>query len=77
MKAAPNKPEPRLYRFAEVEVDTAQGCIRRAGEELHLRPKTFQVLLYLLAERPRVVTKEELFARIWADTAVTDDALKR
>lgn len=66
MKAVINKPEPRIYRFAGIEVDTAQGCIRRAGEELHLRPKTLQVLLYLLAERPRVVTKEELFARIWA-----------
>lgn len=67
----------KIYRIADVEVDTVQGCVRREGAELHLRHKTFQVLLYLLEQRHRLVTKEELWESIWQGTAVTDDALTR
>ena len=67
--------EGRIYRFADVQVDTARGCITRGGDEKHLRKQTFQVLLYLLEQQGRLVTKEELIAHIWKDTAVTDDAL--
>src|SRR5438552_9364431 len=65
----------QIYRFANVEVDTAQGCIRRGGEERHLRQQTLQVLVYLLEQRERLVTKEELLRNMWNGTAVTDDAL--
>ena len=42
---------------------------------MRLPPKAFQVLRYL-AERPgQLVTKEELFRVIWADTVVGDAAL--
>ena len=67
----------RIYRIADVEVDSVQGCVRRQGAELHLRHKTFQVLLYLLEQRHRLVTKEELWQSIWEGTAVTDDALTK
>ncbi|HVQ37025.1 MAG TPA: tetratricopeptide repeat protein, partial [Pyrinomonadaceae bacterium] len=43
--------------------------------ELHLRQQTFQVLVYLLQNRARIVTKDELLRSIWKETAVTDDAL--
>jgi len=67
--------DTRLYRCAEIEVDPSQGCLKRHGQERYLRQKTFQVLLYLLEQRRRLVTKEELIAVIWKDAAVTDDAL--
>jgi tetratricopeptide (TPR) repeat protein/DNA-binding winged helix-turn-helix (wHTH) protein len=65
----------QIYRFAEIEVDTGQGCVRRNGEERHLRQQTFQVLVYLLEQKERLVTKDELLQNIWNGTAVTDDAL--
>lgn len=67
--------EQRIYRFADLEIDLAQDCLRRGQEETHLRPQTFQVLIYLLERHGRVVTKEELLRSVWKDTAVTDDAL--
>jgi len=66
-----------IYRIADVEVSPTQACVRREGTELHLRHKTFQVLLYLLEQRHRLVTKEELWESIWQGTAVTDDALSK
>jgi tetratricopeptide (TPR) repeat protein/DNA-binding winged helix-turn-helix (wHTH) protein len=68
-------PEAHIYRFADVEVDPVRGCVRRSSQELRLRQKTFQVLVYLLEQRERLVTKEELMAALWNGTAVTDDAL--
>lgn len=65
----------RVYRFEGIEVDVAQGCLKRDGAELHLRQKTFHVLLYLLEQRQRLVTKDELIERLWEGTAVGDDAL--
>ena len=42
---------------------------------MHLRQQTFQVMIYLLENRDRVVTKNELLESIWKGTSVTDDAL--
>jgi tetratricopeptide (TPR) repeat protein/DNA-binding winged helix-turn-helix (wHTH) protein len=65
----------QIYRFDGVEVDPSHGCLRRGGEELFPRQKVFQVLLYLLEERHRLVTKEELIERIWEGVAVSDGSL--
>ena len=67
-----NKP---TYRFEAIEVDASRSCVFRSGQAYHLRPQTFQVLLYLLKNHERVVGKEELVEQIWDDTAVTDNAL--
>src|SRR6185503_12585210 len=64
-----------IYRFDDIEIDPSRACVKRNGHEQHLRQQTFHVLLYLLEQRERVVTKEELLSAIWHDTAVTDNAL--
>jgi tetratricopeptide (TPR) repeat protein len=74
-KISVNSSSKQIFRFGDVEVDRSQGCIRRGGKEVHLRPQTFQVLTYLLENRERLVTKDELMESIWKETAVTDDAL--
>ncbi len=63
------------YRFEGVEVDAGRACVIRDGEELPLRPRPFAVLLYLIENPQRVVTKDELIERVWEGTAVSDDAL--
>jgi DNA-binding winged helix-turn-helix (wHTH) protein len=68
-------PARSMFLVGEVEVDPALGCVRRAGVEQHLRRQTFQVLLFLVDRRERVVTKEELIEHVWKGAAVTDDAL--
>lgn len=65
----------QIYCFADVEIDPLRGCLTRNGEEIYLRPRTLQVLIYLIEQRERLVTKEELMETIWKNTAVTDDAL--
>jgi tetratricopeptide (TPR) repeat protein/DNA-binding winged helix-turn-helix (wHTH) protein len=64
-----------VYRFDRVEVNAARGCLRRNGQEIHLPQKPLQVLVYLVEQHERLVTKEELMEVVWKDVAVTDDAL--
>ena len=60
--------------FGGFELDPTQG-LTRSGEEVHLTPKALTVL-WVLAERAGgIVSKDEVFARVWPDTAVSDSAL--
>lgn len=72
-----NRQDQGIYRLDGVEIDTSRVCVKRDGEERHLRQKTFQVLIYLLEQRDRLVTKDELIEHAWQGTAVTDNALEQ
>src|SRR2546421_943632 len=67
----------RVYRLDDIEIDASRLSLKRDGEERHLRQQTFQVLIYLLEQRDRLVTKDELIEHVWHDTAVTDNALEQ
>ena len=67
----------RIYRLNGIEIDSSRMCLKRDGQERHLRQKTFQVLLYLLEQRQRLITKDELIDHVWEETAVTDNALEQ
>jgi len=56
-------------------LDLSRGCLLLDGTEIALRPKTFAVLRCLVENAGRLVSKDELFAAVWPDVAVTDDAL--
>ncbi len=58
------------YRF---QLDTDQLWLR--GEEVRLTPKAAGVLKVLIANAGSPVSKADLFATLWPDVAVTDDAL--
>jgi tetratricopeptide (TPR) repeat protein/DNA-binding winged helix-turn-helix (wHTH) protein/TolB-like protein len=70
---APRAPHP--YSFGEFSLDSQTQVLRKNGADIHLRHKTFQLLVYLIDQRHRTVTKQELWDRLWPDSAVTDDAL--
>jgi tetratricopeptide (TPR) repeat protein/DNA-binding winged helix-turn-helix (wHTH) protein len=72
-----NRQSQRIYRLDGIEIDSGRMCLNRDGQERHLRQKTFQVLLYLLEQRHRLITKDELINHAWQDTAVTDNALEQ
>jgi tetratricopeptide (TPR) repeat protein len=72
-----NRQNQRIYRLDGIEIDTSQLVLKRSGEEQHLRQKTFRVLIYLLEQRERLITKDELIEHVWRNTAVTDNALEQ
>lgn len=66
-----------IYRFAGFEIDVAQRELRRSGRTLHLQPRTFDLLVFLIRNRHRVVGKDELLEALWAGRVVEEGALHR
>ncbi|MFZ1103068.1 MAG: winged helix-turn-helix domain-containing protein, partial [Hyphomicrobiaceae bacterium] len=67
--------EPKRLRFDRYILDLRRGCLLLDGREIALRPKTFAVLHCLAENSGRLVAKDELFAAVWPNLAITDDAL--
>ena len=64
-----------IARFGPCEVDSDRRQLLNNGVEVHLTPKAFDLLALLIGEAPRVVRKDELHKRLWADTFVSDATL--
>jgi TolB-like protein/DNA-binding winged helix-turn-helix (wHTH) protein/cytochrome c-type biogenesis protein CcmH/NrfG len=62
-------------RFDRYVLNLDRGSLLLDGTEIALRPKTFAVLRHLAQNSGRLVSKDELFAAVWPNLAVTDDTL--
>lgn len=65
----------RISLFDGLTLDLARGCVSRSGEEIHLRPQTYEVLRYLVQNRGRLISKDKLIQEVWKGRAVTDGSL--
>ena len=66
-----------VFRFADVEVREREFTVLKAGKVLAIEPKAFRVLLFLLRNPQRLISKEELLNSLWGDAAVTQGSLTR
>lgn len=66
---------PLQWQFADFCLDAINACLRHKERMVKLKPKTVDVLRYLLERSGRLVTKGELFAALWRETAVSDGVL--
>ena len=63
------------YVFADCELDCERLELRRNGTAIHLEPQVFDVLVHLVRNHDRVVTKDELLQAVWNGRVVSEDAL--
>jgi DNA-binding response OmpR family regulator len=60
-----------------VEIDEARKTLRAAGKEIPLTPRELKTVSYLLANRDRVISAEEIIAHLHGDeTTVTANAVE-
>jgi predicted ATPase/DNA-binding winged helix-turn-helix (wHTH) protein len=64
------------WHFGPFRLDLANTCLWRAEQPVPLRPKTFDLLVYLVTHAGQLLTKEALLDAIWPETAVGDGVLK-
>jgi DNA-binding winged helix-turn-helix (wHTH) protein len=62
-------------RFDDCAFDAERRQVFRAGQEVHLSRKAFDLLGILIASQPRVVSKSELLERLWPQTFVVEGNL--
>jgi DNA-binding winged helix-turn-helix (wHTH) protein/TolB-like protein/Flp pilus assembly protein TadD len=66
---------PKIYVFDEFQIDTQKRLLWRAGRTVPLTAKAFDLLLVLVENQGREVTKQDLMERIWADQIVEEGNL--
>src|ERR1700691_2670593 len=65
------------FAFEGFMLDLEQGSLCNDHGEIELRPKSFQVLCYLVGNAGRLVAKEELLQAMWPNVTVSEESLSR
>ena len=65
----------RNYSFGEYTLDLKRGALLRAGADVKLRPKSYDVLRLLIERHGQLVTKDELLSAVWGHAVVTDGSV--
>ncbi|MEW9920006.1 winged helix-turn-helix domain-containing tetratricopeptide repeat protein [Marimonas sp. MJW-29] len=63
------------YCFEDFSIDLARQELWRGGSAVDVEPMVFQLLQHLIENRERLVSKNELFTKLWNRQAVSDAAL--
>ena len=69
--------KPLIYQFNGVRIDLRSFQAFRDQTPLQMEPKAFEVLVFMIENRGRLIEKTEILDRVWADTAVTENAMTR
>ena len=64
-----------VFRFDDHVLDIERRELRRGAEPVALEPQVFDLLVYLVRNRGRVVTKDDLIDGVWGGRIVSDSAL--
>jgi len=62
-------------RFGDCALDTDRRELRRGSELISVGPQVFDILVYLVENRERVVTKDDLLDAVWAKRIVSESTL--
>jgi TolB-like protein len=63
------------FLFSDHRLDTDRRELRRGSEAIAVEPQVFDLLVYLVENRDRVVSRDDLFASVWGGRIVSDSTL--
>ena len=65
------------YLLGDIELDTEQLELRRGGNVIAVQKKVFELLVFLISNRERALSKDEIQSAVWPNTIVSETALTR
>lgn len=69
------KEQERLTISSEIYLDTSSHKLMKNGESISLKVKEYKMLSYLLENKGRVITKDELLKSVWEDEFIGEGTL--
>ena len=67
--------QQEILGFGQIQIDTQLHRIRVNGTDIQLKTMEFKLLHYLVKNKNRIITKDELFKNVWKDNFVGDGTL--
>ena len=64
-----------VFRFGDYVLDIERREFRRGDQPVALEPQVFDLLVYLVRNRGRVVSKDDLIDSVWGGRIVSGSAL--
>ena len=64
-----------IYQFNEFQLDSANFSLQKIGKSIELEPQVFNLIIYLIENRERLVTRDEIFENLWDGKEVLDATL--
>jgi len=63
------------FQFEDQVLDPSRRELSRGGRQIAVEPRVFDLLLYLIENRHRLVSKDDLIAHVWGGRIISDSAL--
>jgi DNA-binding winged helix-turn-helix (wHTH) protein/TolB-like protein len=63
------------FRVGDYTIDVARFRLTTGGQPVAIEPKVFDLLVYLIRHRDRVLSRDELFRQVWDGREVSDATL--
>jgi len=70
-----NRGDDVEFEFLDHRLDTSRRELRRGSEVIAIEPQVFDLLVHLIENRDRVVSKDDLIATVWGGRIVSDSTL--
>ena len=64
-----------IYEFAGCELDTSKVVLRREGIVVSLQPQVFDLILLIVENHDRMVSRDEIVEKIWNGRAISETAI--
>jgi TolB-like protein len=64
-----------IYSFGEFELDTGKAELREGGVAVAVEPQVFRLLVFLVENADRLVSRDEIVETIWSGRVVSDAAI--
>lgn len=63
--ASTTAPASRILKVADLEIDDESKIVKRSGQQIELTAKEFALLVYLVRNKGRVVSRADIAEKIW------------
>ena len=67
--------QPEMLKFGHIQIDTKLHRVRVNDVDIQLKAMEYKLLSYLVKNKNRIITKDELFQNVWGDSFVGDGTL--
>lgn len=68
-------PDNNLYQFGNFQFDTTEKLLVCGDKRISLTPKVFEMLVLFLENSGKLITKDELMEKVWAESFVEESNL--